>query len=1298
MGLTQSFITNIDKDINNTNNTLPSYYKNHPKLLKTQPGKSSILFEIISNKNINYPFGLKDGNVELVTHVPISDKIFQIAYDIGVNNNTIGYSKLRYEIDNSWSDWIDNTGSQGNAGPTGEKGDTGPAGKDLVLNNDITVSSIQLGKTQYSINKDGLISTSGIKIINDPNGSTGFISIDDVSIYKSDFQNLKNLKTSIGDIETNTDNKFKVLTDFAKSSLTDINNNLQTRLNDFTVNNDKSIKDLNDSYNNVSNQLNSFSLNTTNNLTSIQNNLTNLNSFTGTTSDTLTGIQNNLTTLNSFTQSTNNTLTGIQSNLTTLNSFTGNTKDTLTGIQSNLSSLNSFTGTTRDTLTGIQTNLTTLNSFTGTTRDTLTGIQSNLITLNYFTGTTRDTLTGIQTNLTTLNSFTGTTRDTLTGIQSNLASLNSFTGTIRDNFTGIQSNLNSMSGTLNSITSITSKLNQSNRAISIGSNQTTLPANSISIGNNSSMNNTGIVLNASSTILNPTNTGFFVQPVSDVTQQMIPNGIVTYNNTSKEIGFNSSFIPNGPRINLGNNISYYIDNLGNMVSNKSTSQMICMSPNFQQNINNTFLPTGNNVSATLISLSNTGQYQTGVWYDINGTSGNIHVSSDYGKSWTKKTTYVSKYDNLTYNLLFNWTGIKVSGTGQYQAAVNTSFYLFTSSNFGVTWNRLGRATEDFPPGRSIDMTTDGKYQVYISIKTGSVSRSAKYESNNFGLDLSWTNSNSWTGIPSTFNPIQIAISSDNGNYQLVMVDSSGGTLYLSVDKGNNWRSVAFQGSYSSISMSSSGQYQIAQMNSNIIMSNDFGNTWKNIEVTVPTGKGLRSISMSSSGQYMFYSTIPSGFLYHSLNYGQSWITITTPNDWGITAISGDGNYKSVLLPSLSQVYTNKTFFLDESSFCLNDTDIYNLKMLSSNGYDNTKVSSNFCIGNTCIDEKTLTKINLFQQFPQIRIMFIFDDVSGNGTCVSYDSGKNWSLLFKKKTPYDIYPSFPNNASAFTRRVFASDNNKIILFSRFYPDGYYTFDLTNWTKMDISQVFNTTLFGVLFSNNMWIAVGMGTNHTVAYSLNGINWIGLGLVISLDNISMYGSGSVEYGNNLWIIWARNEFYSSPMKSQIMYSSNGTTWTNLQNIFTSITDSVITSIKYVNGVWISLGVTGKGTFLSFSTNGTVWSPPQSINSFQGNGFVPSSNTIAYGNGKWVICDGWGAIAYATTFSVTSGFNFTIITSRVTTSTIQNLYFMSGLFYILTSNSTIYTSSDGITWTIETKLDKYKPANFYQMFETTL
>ena len=88
-------------------------------------------------------------------------------------------------------------GPKGNDGLQGPKGDTGPAGKDLVLNNDITVASIQLGNTSYSINKYGLITTSGIKIISSTD-EMGFISIDDVSLKAYDFDNLKKLDESLG--------------------------------------------------------------------------------------------------------------------------------------------------------------------------------------------------------------------------------------------------------------------------------------------------------------------------------------------------------------------------------------------------------------------------------------------------------------------------------------------------------------------------------------------------------------------------------------------------------------------------------------------------------------------------------------------------------------------------------------------------------------------------------------------------------------------------------------------------------------------------------------------------------------------------------------------------------------------------------------------------------------------------------------------------------------------------------------------------------------------------------------------
>ena len=87
------------------------------------------------------------------------------------------------------------TGEMGPRGFTGEmgpRGFTGEKGKDLVLNNDITVSSIRIGNTNYSINQNGLFSASSLNI-SSATGISGYIGIDDSLIYKNDLTNLKNL-------------------------------------------------------------------------------------------------------------------------------------------------------------------------------------------------------------------------------------------------------------------------------------------------------------------------------------------------------------------------------------------------------------------------------------------------------------------------------------------------------------------------------------------------------------------------------------------------------------------------------------------------------------------------------------------------------------------------------------------------------------------------------------------------------------------------------------------------------------------------------------------------------------------------------------------------------------------------------------------------------------------------------------------------------------------------------------------------------------------------------------------------
>ena len=87
---------------------------------------------------------------------------------------------------------IGSRGFTGEMGPMGPRGFTGEKGKDLVLNNDITVSSIRIGNTNYSINQNGLFSASSLNI-SSATGISGYIGIDDSLIYKNDLTNLKNL-------------------------------------------------------------------------------------------------------------------------------------------------------------------------------------------------------------------------------------------------------------------------------------------------------------------------------------------------------------------------------------------------------------------------------------------------------------------------------------------------------------------------------------------------------------------------------------------------------------------------------------------------------------------------------------------------------------------------------------------------------------------------------------------------------------------------------------------------------------------------------------------------------------------------------------------------------------------------------------------------------------------------------------------------------------------------------------------------------------------------------------------------
>ena len=97
-----------------------------------------------------------------------------------------------------------------------------------------------------------------------------------------------------------------------------------------------------------------------------------------------------------------------------------------------------------------------------------------------------------------------------------------------------------------------------------------------------------------------------------------------------------------------------------------------------------------------MSLSSTGQYQTAV---ING--GYIYTSSNYGVTWTQNTSAPSTY----------WSLVAISSTGQYQTVVINGGRIYTSSNYGVTWTQNTSAPSD--NWQSVSISSTGQYQTAV---------------------------------------------------------------------------------------------------------------------------------------------------------------------------------------------------------------------------------------------------------------------------------------------------------------------------------------------------------------------------------------------------------------------------------------------------------------------------------------------------------------------------------------------------------------------------------------------------------
>jgi hypothetical protein len=222
----------------------------------------------------------------------------------------------------------------------------------------------------------------------------------------------------------------------------------------------------------------------------------------------------------------------------------------------------------------------------------------------------------------------------------------------------------------------------------------------------------------------------------------------------------------------------------------------------------------------------------------------------------------------------------------------------------------------------------------------------------------------------------------------------------------------------------------------------------------------------------------------------------------------------------------------------------------------------------------------------------------------------------------------------------------------------SFDGITWTRGQ------STLYaeGIVWNANIWIIVGSGG---IIKSSDGINWSSI--------INIFGSGwgrDIAWNGNIWVAVA------SSGTNIIVYSSDATTWSPATHPFTSCF-----GVAWNGSLWVAVGI-GSTDTIATSTDGVTWvGRGKSV-------FTSEGTKVAWGNNLWVAV-GYGTNTVATSIDGISwignrsGSDFFSGGDSVTWN--GEYWLVSGRpLDSLNSKYTIIRSSDGLTWTGVTRINR--------------
>jgi hypothetical protein len=273
--------------------------------------------------------------------------------------------------------------------------------------------------------------------------------------------------------------------------------------------------------------------------------------------------------------------------------------------------------------------------------------------------------------------------------------------------------------------------------------------------------------------------------------------------------------------------------------------------------------------------------------------------------------------------------------------------------------------------------------------------------------------------------------------------------------------------------------------------------------------------------------------------------------------------------------------------------------------------------------------------------YIAVGTGANNMAYSYN-GTTWSV--------ETGTSFGNNGLAWNDPSIGKSNiNQHILALGTSSIFSTSKDGVRWKCVDGRNIFSIA-YNAFWNGMMYVAVGEGVN-SIAYSYNGVEWVGLGN-------SIFTKGKcVAWNGSMWVAGGEGT-------NTIAYSYDGIHWTGVGVSIFSVSGN---AVLWTGVRWIMVGQGGNQ--VSYSVNGINWTPVSTaFSGGVGNGICISSDKI--------VSVGSGASTHVI-YSIDDGLTWSSSSTTIFGSEGKDV-FWNGSYYIAVGGSTvsIAESSDGISW----------------------